>query len=56
MFFFDREFLDDGEELVPIIKTNTEGLKRDFYNRSENNNQSEDQSFNSKALIIINQD
>ena len=54
-FFFDDELFDDGEELIPVLKTNSEELTRDFRERNERNTIKK-LAFNSKALIIINQD
>lgn len=55
-FFFENEFLDDGEELIPIIKASPKELVQDFYERAENIQVQKEYSYKSEAILIFNQD
>ena len=55
-FFASQDFLDDGDELIPILNKGVGELEEDFLIRREEQIKSDEHFFKSKALLIINQD
>lgn len=55
-FFFDQNFFDDGENLVPILNKDEDELINDFHMRYEKGRNVDDFAFRSRAILIINQE